>query len=91
MSDHFPVFIPLNFPSKIHKENQKITVHKTVMHDTNLMAFMTNLLNVNWNSINHSPETNSKYETFFEVFSELYEKHFPLKDFQIKVKDLQAP
>ena len=61
------------------------------MHDTNLMAFMTNLLNVNWNSINHSPETNSKYETFFEVFSELYEKHFPLKDFQIKVKDLQAP
>ena len=58
------------------------------MHDTDLMAFMTNLLNVKWNSINHSPETNSKYETFFEVFSELYEKHFPLKDFQIKVKDL---
>ena len=25
------------------------------------------------------------------MFSELYEKHFPLKDFQIKVKNLEAP
>ena len=55
------------------------------------MAFKTDLHNVNWNSINYSSETNSKYETFFKIFSELYEKHFPLKDFQIKVKDLQTP
>ena len=61
------------------------------MHDTNLMAFKTDLLNVNQNSINHSPETYSKYKTFLKIFSELYEKRFPLKDFQIKVKDLQVP
>ena len=91
VSGHFPVFASLCSPSKIQKEYQKITIHKRVIHDTNLMAFKTDLRNVNWNSINHSPETNSKYETFFKIFSELYEKHFPLKDFQIKVKDLQAP
>ena len=91
MCDHFPVFVFLCSPSKIHKEHQKITIHKRVIHDTNLMAFKTDLRNVNWNSINHSPETNPKYETFLKIFSELYEKHFPLKDFQIKVKDLQAP
>ena len=89
--DHFPVFVSLNSPSKIHKENQKITIHKRVMHDTNPIAFKTDLCHVNWNSINHSPKTNSKYETFLKIFSELYEKHFPLKYFQIKVKDLQAP
>ena len=61
------------------------------MHDTNLMAFQTDLRNVNSNSINHSPETNSKYKTFFKIFSELYEIHFPLKDFQIKVKNLHGP
>ena len=55
------------------------------------MAFKTDLHNVNWNSINHSLETNSKYETFLKIFSKQYEKHFPLKDFQIRVKDLQAP
>ena len=60
------------------------------MHDPNLLAFKNDLSNINWNSINHSPEINSKYETFFKIFSEQYEKHFPLKDFQIKVKDLQA-
>ena len=54
------------------------------------MSFKTDLRNGNWNSINHSPKTNSKYKTFFEIFSELYEKHFPSKDFQIKAKDLQA-
>ena len=58
------------------------------MHDTNPTTFYANLRNVNWNSINESPET--KYETFFKMFSELFEKHFPLKDFQIKAKDLQA-
>ena len=41
------------------------------------MAFKTDLCNVNWNSINHSPETNSKYETFLKICSELYEKLSP--------------
>ena len=55
VSEHFPVFVSLNSSSKIYKENQKITIHKSVMHDTNL----TDLRKVNWNSKNHSPETNS--------------------------------
>ena len=57
VSDHFPVFVSLCYPSKIHKEHQKITIHKRVTHDTNLMAFQIDLHNVNWNSTNHSPET----------------------------------
>ena len=54
MSDNFPVFVSLYSPSKIHKEYQKITIHKRVMRDTNLMKFKTDLRDVNWNSINHS-------------------------------------
>ena len=61
---HFPSFVSLSCGSKMHKENQKINIHKRVMHDTNFMAFKTDLHNFNWNSINHSPETNSKYEIF---------------------------
>ena len=91
VSDHFSVVVSLCFPSFIHEEYQKIAIHKRVMHDTNLVAFKADLRNVNWNSINHSLETNSKYETFFKIFSELNEKHFPLKDFPIEVKDLQTP
>ena len=41
--------------------------------------------------MNDLPETNRKHERFFKIFSELYEKDFPLKVFQIKVKDPQAP
>ena len=84
VSDHFSVFVSLCSLSKIHKEYQKTTIHKRVIHDTRIT-------HVNWNSINHSPETNSKYKTFFKIFSELYEERFPLKAFQIKVKKLQAP
>ena len=91
MSDHFLAFVSLNSPSKIHKENQKITIYKRVMHDTNLKVFNTDLRNANWNSINHSQEANSKYEKCLKILSQLYKKRFPSKDFQIKVKDLQAP
>ena len=65
VSDHFPVLVSLNYSSKIHKENQEITTHERAMHGTNLIAFKTDLRNVNWSSINQFPETNSKYETFF--------------------------
>ena len=51
MSDHFPVFLSLNYSPKFHKENQKITIHKRVIHDTNLMAFKADLYNVKGNSI----------------------------------------
>ena len=46
MSDHFPVFVSLCSPSKTHKEHQKISIHKRVIHDTNLTAFKTDLCNV---------------------------------------------
>ena len=38
VSYHFPVFVSLCSPSKIHKEYQKITIHKRAIHDTDLMA-----------------------------------------------------
>ena len=68
------------FPYVLHqtfKEHQKIAIHKRVIHDTNLTAFKADLCNINWDSINQSPETISKYETFLKIFSDLYEKHFP--------------
>ena len=83
----FPYVLHQKFTNNI----KRLPRHKRVIHDTNLMAFKTYLRNVNWNSINHSPETNPKYDTFFKILCELYKKHFPLKDFQIKVKYLQAP
>ena len=91
VSDHFPVFVSLDSLSKIHKENVAITTHKRVMHGTILTAFKTDLRNINWNSINHYSEANSKHEAIFKTFSELYKKHFPIKVFQIKAKDLQTP
>ena len=45
MSDHFPVFVSLCSPLKMQKQYQKITIHKRVIHDTNLMTFKTDLHN----------------------------------------------
>ena len=49
VSDHFLIFVSLNSSSKINKENQKIIIHKRVMHGTNPTAFKTDFQNVNWN------------------------------------------
>ena len=48
------------------------------------MAIKSDLRNVNWSSMNHSPETVSNYERFFQIFSELYGKHLSLKVFKSK-------
>ena len=37
------------------------------------------------------PRNKFKIRTFFKMFSELYENHTSLKDFSIKVKNLQVP
>ena len=58
VSDHFPVFVSLDSLSKIHKENLEIITHKRVMHCTILTGYKTDLCNINWNSINDSPEAN---------------------------------
>ena len=58
VSDHFPVFVSLDSLSKIHKENLEIITHKRVIHGTILTGFKTDLCNINWNSINDSPEAN---------------------------------
>ena len=47
VSDHFPIFASLYSLSKTHEKYQKITIHQKVIHDTNLMAFKTDLHNVN--------------------------------------------
>ena len=46
-----PVFLSLCSPSKIHKEYllQILSSHKRVMHNTNVMAFQTDLRNVTRN------------------------------------------
>ena len=91
MFGHFLILVSLYSQSKIHKKYQKAIIHKRGRHETNLMVLKTKLLLVNSNSINHSTETNPKYETFFEIFSELCKKSFPLKDFQMKETNLQVP
>ena len=47
MSEHFPIFVSQNSPSKICKENhyylQKITIHKRVLHDPKQTKFKADL------------------------------------------------
>ena len=77
VSNNFPIFVSLCFPSKTQKEYQKITIHKRVIHDTKPIAFKTGLRSVNWNSINHSLGTNSKYETFLKYSLSYTKNTFP--------------
>ena len=51
------------------------------MYDTNLTTLKADLCNVNWNSINDSLETNSKYETYFLKYYHNYIKTLCLEGF----------
>ena len=91
LSDHFPIFVSLKMSSEIRKEKQNISIQKREINEANTRAFKFALANVKWDFLNLEKDTNSKYSSFLTKFSEIYENHFPLKNYKIKQKDIQSP
>ena len=90
ISDHFPIFAAINI-SKSKNKNKKIEIKKRDFSETNKQNFKEDLINTDWSVLDNYDNTNLLYETFSDIFILLYEKHFPLKTQEIKIKHLQTP
>ena len=82
LSDHYPII--LHIPCKlIYKPPQY--VHKNRDYSIlNMNKFSDELALVNWDLIFSSGATNPNtcYNSFFKIYSELYNRNFPLKTFK---------
>ena len=57
----------------------------------NKETFINDLRHTDWGALRNCTNTNVMFEHFINIFSNLYEKHFPLKTSYVKVKDLNTP
>jgi hypothetical protein len=76
LSDHFPIIyfpdLGKNTPSKPEfVESRDFSIN-------NIERFCANLHNVNWVSVFSSIDTQTAFNNFFTLFSNLYDLHFPL-------------
>lgn len=84
ISDHFPVFC-INDACKIKTQSKPFKSRN--ISKTNIKAFETELLSINWDNITTCNNGQIAFKLFYQKFIELYEKHFPAKLKKISYKN----
>ena len=80
ISDHFPCLLILD---KTHKKySEKITFIQRQMTDEKIAAIKNDLAEKDWIELEHL-DVNSGYDAFLEVFTDILDKHAPLKEIKI--------
>ena len=78
--------------SKLQQNSSPLKLKKRFFNESNLASFKDQISNINWDNLNSTQcSANSLYETFLNIFSEIYDANFPLTEIEIKPKNLKTP
>jgi len=77
ISDHFPIIFSLQSSFKPTEKTKVIQSRDFSIH--NELAFKRALNNINWNQIRDETDVQVAYNTFSDIFHNLYDLHFPIK------------
>ena len=92
ISDHFPIFAAFNTDKNSSITSKKTVITKRIFSEVNKENFKNDLRLTDWDLLNtNENDANIMYDNFSNKFLKLYHKHFPLKDFNVKNKDLLTP
>ena len=89
ISDHFFTFSKVKISKKHSKSKPK---HTRSFSKTNSQNFKMNLSNLSWTDILEHNDPELGFNSFFQIFSDLFNLHFPLKvtSFNINFHKLQG-
>ena len=93
ISDHFPIYFSINTEQSI-AQNSTVKIKKRVYDKNNTKIFKEELNSLNWQSVIRESErgnTDSAYKDFLKLFLGLYDKNFPLQEFELKQKTINSP
>ena len=90
VSDHFPNFLITDNHNE-HLTDDNNNIYKQTFDVRSIEHFRSLLIEVNWELIYQSEDTNHVYDLFLKLFSLQYNKAFPLKKIQLKEKSLKSP
>jgi hypothetical protein len=78
ITDHFPTFTLINKHNNKHNKNKENTHFiKRNINKTTIESFKAELNLLDWNDIIQTPCANDSYNKFINIFTKLYDKHFP--------------
>ena len=90
ISDHFAMFVAIKLSNEKTK-NQEIKIKKRIFSNKNKESFKQDLQKVYWEELNILNCTKTLYKPFIKLFSNIYDKNFPLLETEVKLKDLRTP
>ena len=88
ITDHLPIFINMSIHDNISKTHK---THFRLFTDENKQLFTRDLIRVEWERLLTEEDLNKNFETFFNTFKRLYDKHFPLVTKNISTKRINNP
>ena len=90
-SDHLPIFFSIS-TSKLLQKSPPLKLKKRFFNESNLASFKNQISNIYWDILNSTQcSGNSLYETFLNIFSDIYDVNFPLTEIEIKPKNSKTP
>ena len=86
LSDDLPIFFLIS-TWKSAQNASPFKIIKRFLNENKLASFKDQINNINWDSINSTQyNSNSLYETFRNIFNEIYDANYPLTETEIKPK-----
>ena len=89
ISDHFPVISQCQI--RHIKENQSLYKEIRIYSTEALDSFRNDVTHLDWDDVLHSSCANESCNIFYNMFENLYQKHFPPKQIRISTKDDISP
>ena len=78
--------------SKLPQNSSPLKLKRRFFNENNIASFKDQISNINWDNLNSTQcSVNSLYETFLNIFNEIYGVNFPLTEIEIKPKNLKTP
>ena len=91
ISDHLLIFFSIS-TSKSPQTCFPLKLKKRIFNEYNPASFKGQKSNINWGNLNSTQcSVSSLYETFLNIFKEIYDVNFPLTEIEIKPKNLKMP
>ena len=92
LSDKLPVILLILFSridliniSKLHQNSFPAKLKKRIFSENNPASFKAQISNINWYNLNSNQcSANSLFETFLNIFNQIYDVNFPLTEIEIK-------
>ena len=82
LSDHLPIFVVTQNICSVNKEDEFIL--KRIINQRRLEYFKRDLQTISWENVYNLSNPNDQYHCFSELFSYLYDKHFPKQRFRVR-------